>query len=607
MDIGAVYRKYFKNNLFLKIILLFSVITIVTIITFSYLMYRNAAQTAVRRELDNQTRAMDSVNRYIGGKVESVQAMMNDIYRSDSLSAELSIFLLNSYEEYVKFQLDQFTAEETSELGSALDYFLGRIDSDSSIRNIVLYSSDRQVLYSLDDNRRFKLVVTNMARSYIPDVMAAESRNVTAPNYWVSKAIGRDDPRMFAVRVPINDKQTLKNIGQLLVYFDSEQIASALAGYPEMKGTIHVRDANGRVFYDSAGARYGLKLEPESGESTAVLDGQHIEGDVYTNKLSSGEGGYAIVGEATREEMAVSYVGTRNTILLISFICIAVATLIPSLFIMNFAKRTNEIIRFTRKVKNGDLNARIDETREDELGQISKSFNAMLDELNQYIDKVYKAEINQKHAELAALQARVNPHFLYNTLEVIRMRAFSQGDSDAAEMIYSLSVLFKNLVNPKRQSTMQSELEACRLYLELFRIRYKNKFAYEIDCPPELSGVPVMRLALQPIVENYIVHGIDPAREDNFLAIRVRPEGGDIRVTVEDNGKGIEPDKLAEIRDRLSVAEETEGSFGLRSVHARLNLVYGQPYGVDIESEPGEGTTVTVRLPQAEEGVIHDA
>jgi len=596
MAIGSIYRKYFKNNLFLKLILLFSLITIATIITFSYLMYRTAAQSAVRRELDNQARAMESVNRYISGKYESVRAMMNDVYRSDTLSANLSYFLLHSYDSYVKYQLDHYSAGNGGEFASVTEYFFNRLDSDADIRNIVLYSSEKQVLYAFDANKRFKLVPTNAARSYIPDVMAMETRNVTAPNVWVSKAIGQSDPRVYTVRVPVNDKQTLKNIGQLLVYFDSERISNALAGYKtDLKGTIVVRDANGNVFYDSAGTRYGQKLEIVDGEP-AALDGRQLANGVYTNRLSSGEGGYAVIGEATREEIAASYKGTRNTIVLICLICIAVATLIPSLFIMSFARRTNEIIRFTRRIKNGDLKARIVDTHEDELGQISRSFNAMLDELNQYIDRVYKAEIKQKHAELAALQARVNPHFLYNTLEVIRMRAFSQGDNDAAEMIYSLSMLFKNLVKQNREYTLHHELEACRLYLEMFRIRYKNKFAYEVECPPELRSAAVMRLSLQPIVENYIVHGMDPARTDNRLSVRVMADGGDIRAVIEDNGKGIEASRLAELKALLKSAEESEG-FGLRSVHARLNLVYGEPYGLDIESEPGAGTTVTIRLP----------
>ncbi|MFD2879620.1 sensor histidine kinase [Paenibacillus rhizoplanae] len=189
------------------------------------------------------------------------------------------------------------------------------------------------------------------------------------------------------------------------------------------------------------------------------------------------------------------------------------------MFISNFAKRTHRIIRFTRKVKNGDLNTRIVDGKEDELGQIAKSFNSMLDELNQYIDQVYKAEIKQKHTEIATLEARVNPHFLYNTLEVIRMRAISSGAKDVGEMIYSLSMLFKSYVRPKLKYTFKDELEACRLYLELFRIRYKDRFAYTIECSPELEELPVLKMSLQPVIENYVLHGMRTGQTDNVIRI----------------------------------------------------------------------------------------
>lgn len=247
----------------------------------------------------------------------------------------------------------------------------------------------------------------------------------------------------------------------------------------------------------------------------------------------------------------------------------------PGVVHHQFYTWTNRIIKFTRKVKNGDFAARIDDPREDELGQISRSFNDMLDELNAYIERVYKAEIKQKQTELVALHTRINPHFLYNTLEVIRMRAISQGAKDVGEMIYSLSVLFKSLVQQKRNYTLKDELETCRLYLELFRIRYKDRFDYTITYDPELADKSVMKLSLQPIIENYIIHGIRTERYDNRLSVEIREEGDMLIAEVCDNGKGIEPDRLNEIREELEKPEESGKMFGLRSVHSRLRFLYG--------------------------------
>ncbi|MNW53089.1 Sensor histidine kinase YehU [compost metagenome] len=226
----------------------------------------------------------------------------------------------------------------------------------------------------------------------------------------------------------------------------------------------------------------------------------------------------------------------------------------------------------------------------------------MLDNLNLYIDKVYKAEIKQKQAELAALESRVNPHFLYNTLEVIRMRAISQGASDVGEMIYSLSMLFKGYVQQKENYSLKDELEACRLYLELFRIRYKDRLSYEITCHRELEDTPVMKMSLQPIIENYIIHGLRTERTDNAVSITVaRKDTGMIQAEIVDNGRGITHDRLEEITRNLNQPDSYSESFGLRSIHERLKLLYGDPYGVKVQSEEGRGTTVIITFPVREE------
>ncbi|MBD2870881.1 sensor histidine kinase [Paenibacillus arenilitoris] len=597
MRLGSLYGKYIKNNLFMKIILLFALITIVTIITFSYLMYLSMSQSALQRQLDVQRRAMESVSGYIGGKYESVQTMMVNVYRDEELAFNLSYLMENPYPEYVEHRLDKYYNDNSTST-DVVQFFRNRLDDDRDIRSLMLYSAELQQLYTFNDARQFKIVSANAANSFIPDAMyLEEDSNVSIPNVWVKKAIDLEDQPLFSVRVPVNNKQSLRNIGQLLVYFESNELMENLARFEEkIMGSIVVLSADGDVIFDSSGRGYGGKYPYFEQVSASLSDGE-VADNFIMNKSMHTQGGFTVLSMVPKAELEASYVGLRRTIVTISSICIFFTILIPSLFIGNFAKRTHNIIRFTRKVKQGDLSARIEDVKEDELGQISKSFNDMLEELNQYIDRVYKAEIKQKHTELAALEARVNPHFLYNTLEVIRMRAVSQGAGDVGEMIYSLSVLFKSYVQQKPNYTLQDELEACRLYLELFRIRYKDKFAYDIRCEPGLKGKAALKMSLQPVIENYILHGLRTDRHDNRIEIAVRKDGDLIRAEVTDNGKGIEPGRMEEIRRGLDDPDANAESFGLRSIHERLRLLYGPGYGIEIESTPEEGTTVTVLYP----------
>lgn len=601
MKAKSLYDNYVKNNLFMKMILLFALITTVTIVTFSYFMFNVMSESIVRNELENQKKAMDSVNSYMTRKYESVQSIMLDVYRNESLSLHLAYFLQHPFEDYMKYQLDQYANEADIEMPMGLEYFDNKLDSDTDIANLMLYSSEKQFLFAYKQGHVSKLISTNASRSYIPDAMALENTAVSVPNAWVRSAIDQHEPKLYAMRVPITDKNTFKNLGQLLVYFNAERIQKTLESYQnQLKGYILVLGPAGEVLFDSSDRYYGARY-PYADKIDSLYDTAMLEQESYVTTLTQSQAGYMVVGIAPKAEVAEAYQGLKRTVSLISAICIVTVLLVPILVVINFAKRTNKIIRFMRKVESGDLSARIQDEKEDELGQISRSFNDMLDELTRHIDRVYKAEIKQKHTELAALQARVNPHFLYNTLEVIRMRAVSQGAKDVGEMIYSLSVLFKSFVQPKGENTLKDELETSRLYLELFRIRYKDKLSYEITCDESLASRRIMRMALQPIIENYVVHGLEPRRSDNRIRISVWQTVDRVRIQVEDNGSGIDPERLESIRLAMDSPEEAGESFGLRSVHERLKLLYGMDYGIEITSTPGVGTIVTLEFPDTED------
>lgn len=598
MIIMKIYRKYFKNKLFLKIIFLFSMITIVTIIIFSYLMFHAMSNAAVERQLDIQRNAVQNINQYINNKYESVQNMVRDTYRDIDLATNISYFLEHPYNDYVRFRLDRNDSGSTTDI---VQVFRNRMEDDPDISSLMLYSASLQELY-VYNNTNFKIISTNASRSFVPDAMYLEENSkVSSPNVWIRKSIDLPESPMFSVRIPINNNATLRNIGQLEVYFNSERIWDSIENYREtVKGRIFVLSSHGDVIFDTDGTYYGERY-PYIEQINTVYENDITHSGDSIIKLTDTEGGYTVLSLVPKKELAATYQGVRSTIILVSSICILFAILISSVFIMSFARRTHNIIHFTRKVKNGDLTARITESRDDELGQIAKSFNEMLVDLNLYIDRVYKAEIKQKHTEIAALEARVNPHFLYNTLEVIRMRAVSQGAADVGEMIYSLSMLFKSYVQQKPRYTLKDELEACRMYLELFRIRYKDKFRYQINYDPQLKNKTLLKMSLQPIIENYILHGMRTDKTDNEITIKVTKIHEYLCVEIKDNGQGIPPERLGQIKEGLANPDKYSGSFGLRSIHERLRMLYGAPYGVEIKSELGRRTVVTVLFPDLRE------
>ncbi|MFB9274069.1 sensor histidine kinase [Cohnella cellulosilytica] len=605
MKFGKLYRNYIRNNLFVKVIFVLALIVNATIITLSYLLFNLLSASVIEGELNNQKQAMDRINRYLEQKYDWMQDAVSDIYRNGALASNVSYFLKHSYGDYVQYMLDQ----NYEGIGStdAVSYFAGRMESDPDIQNIILYSSQRQEMYVYDSRGASRLYDVNATRSYLPEIMAAEGPAASVPNVWVRKTINQWNPQLYGMRSRLNDKNSLENIGQLLVYFDAGMAGRALEhNRAPLKGTILVLTQDGQVMLDTSNRYYGAPF-PYLEQVRSLNAIEKLDEPAYISTLPQNKAGYTVVGLSPVREVAEAYAGLKRTIVLVSAVCISVAIVIPSLVIVSVSRRTNRIVLFMKKVENGNLTARLQDPREDELGQISHSFNEMLDELNRRIDREYKAEIRLKQTELSALQARIKPHFLYNTLEVIRMRAVSRGADDVAEMIYSLAALFRNSVSANPECTLREELEMCRLYLELFRIRYKDKFAYKVECEPELASAVVFRLLLQPLVENYIVHGLDTERSDNLLELQAYRDGELIVVRLRDNGKGMKPEELKSLVRELADPESPEGtSFGLRSVNDRLKLTYGPAYGLTLESEPGAGTTVTAVWPADKEGADSD-
>lgn len=601
MSIRTMYRNYFRNNLFIRYMFIFSLITVGCIIAFSYLSILFVSQIAVQQHMDVQKRAMESVSREMENKFEAVQAMLRDVYRDEDLSRNVSYLLENSYEDYVKHSLDSFFNENKSN-SDPLQYFMNKTEDNSDISSMVLYSAMQQNMFVFHPLRRFELITTNAGRSFIPDSMLLDDSKISKPNIWVRKAIQLEDTPMYSIRVPISNKDLLRNVGQLLVYVDAKSLQRTLDTYHhELLGSFLVVSPKNEVLFDSSGAWYGKTFLASDVENASSSFGKNFK-DIQVTTLTNTKAGFTVINLIPQAELAKTYRGKQELIIILGGISIVIAIIMVSFVIQRFARRTHEIIRFTRKVKNGDLEARIQNVKEDELGQIAKSFNDMIEELNSYIDRVYKADIKQKHTEIAALEARVNPHFLYNTLEVIRMRAISQGAMDVGEMIYSLSALFKSYVRQKPNYTLKDELEACRLYLELFRIRYKDRFSYEIHCAQPLEALGTMKMSLQPIIENYILHGIQSNREDNRIVIMLQEDEHDLIAIVRDNGRGIPEERLEQLRSTIEREEQAGDSFGLRSIHERLRLLYGEPYGIEIQSEVGIGTEVRVRFPNSGKG-----
>jgi len=254
---------------------------------------------------------------------------------------------------------------------------------------------------------------------------------------------------------------------------------------------------------------------------------------------------------------------------------------------------------FTYEEEPGDRLFPMDET-----GQMHRNFRIMLDRINELINENFKKQLAIKESEFKALQSQINPHFLYNTLESINWSAKISGQRDISTMVESLGYLLRSAISHKNPLIpLKEELEMLRHYVAIQRVRYEERLDFEADVPPELEGCIVPKMTLQPIVENAIHYGVERMIEPCRIRVRADVAEGRIRIIVEDEGPGMTKQALEQWR---AGELPTRGSgIGLRNIDERIRLMFGEEYGLTLESEYGAGTRVTVTLPVDREEEQH--
>ncbi|HBL2211015.1 TPA: sensor histidine kinase [Enterococcus faecium] len=261
-----------------------------------------------------------------------------------------------------------------------------------------------------------------------------------------------------------------------------------------------------------------------------------------------------------------------------------------------YSQQVSIVMQAMDQTAAGNLETRIDITNtEYELKELSIGINEMLDSINQFVEDIYKLEIKQQDAHMRALQAQINPHFLYNTLEYIRMYAISEGSEELADVVYAFSALLRNNTNQEKTITLKEELDFCEKYVYLYQMRYPNRVAYHFMIDPDLEKIEVPKFVFQPLVENYFKHGIDFTRFDNALSVKVLQEGKRVRIIIKDNGKGMTEKRLKQIEEKLSHPKvELHGSIGLQNVNERLRASFGSSYYMSLENNETGGLTVSI-------------
>lgn len=317
----------------------------------------------------------------------------------------------------------------------------------------------------------------------------------------------------------------------------------------------------------------------------------------YYPALLPGSGYYLLMVQ--QKVLADSTISTMRTVSLITAaISFAMCFVFSAIVSRSMSRPISRLSKAMAQVKEGDLDVTVHTGRTDELGRLTQSFNQMTRDLQAYMQKILQQQREVDESQIRLLQAQLNPHFLYNTLDTVKWLAKINDVPQIATITSNLAVILRRSISEGNFVTLRQELDMIQSYIDIQRIRFSGRFRYVVDLPPALEDCVLPKLILQPIVENAIIHGL-AEKESGYIYIYALPDGEDLLISVTDDGCGMSPEVIAKLHRADS--HISEGHLGLYNVNHIVRMNYGQRYGLSAHSVAGVGTTITVRLPMRKE------
>lgn len=575
-----------------KILILFYGIVVITsllIVFFSYTISINQLKKEVGNSLLRDTKR-------IAASIDFLQRDVNELSSFLVLDQRIQNFI-SPHSDFTKYSLGPLAS-----LLASKDY----------ISFIALYSFQGDKYYFSNDSSTLIMDLELIKRtSFYREVLEKNGAPMwlSLENLPFDLIIKNNYPKIAMARVLL-DFNTYKPEGLLVICINIPTIEKVYSeNLKEKESAFFIADRNGNIIsFKSTFSGF----TPKSAQNILakyLKDKQNVVININSSKL--------LVTSSpipTSDWRLVSVVSLKNAInsIRISFIefylrilvfCLLFAFLVSMYFSRALTHPLERLANSMKKVRQGNLEEKVEFEyhSKDEIAIVIKEYNRMVERINDLINRILKLEINKREAELKALEAQINPHFLYNTLDTIFWKAEKAKDRELSEMICSLSRLFRLTLNRGEEFIqVRGEKELIERYLFLQSKRYKNKFKYSVKISDEILDYYIPKLILQPFVENAIVHGLENNSEESFVEVIGEKEGENLKFIIKDNGPGMSEETLEKLK-RFIESENIEEKVGyaIRNVNERLRLYYGDKYELKIESRQGEGTTISLILPES--------
>ncbi len=495
-------------------------------------------------------------------------------------------------------------------------------DMGAYLRNIILNVNEIQSVcivsnggdYISADNNKTKISIKSIvppASDVLDDIRRQAETGGGAP-VWVIQPQNKAPAHILYART-LYDRDTYKEIGLMVILLNSDyfnsvfqnvesgnmQNIAVLSGSGSASQVILSRDASPKAQLPADDLR-------RVADNGWFIDGRRQVLVTYTQMSSPA---WKVLSYVSLGSLYRDIRDLRNKILFSCLITILAISLVGSLMSYDFISAINKLVTGMKKVQQGEENVSINLDRRDEIGYMGETFNNMVSEISMLEKWVYREQLTRKEAEIKSLQSQINPHFLFNTLESINWMAQLENAPDISETVTALATLMEaNISRDDKFIPLRQELDYIDNYMLILKKRFEDRLELIERIDEGSLDIEIPRLLIQPVVENAVYHGVGNTRGKGIIRLVTHTQGGELTVTVEDNGAGIEPERLTELNRRMQVDDQTYfenlanrhgGGIGLENVNRRIRLFYGSEYGIRIESVLGEYTRVILRIPVA--------
>lgn len=590
MKIQSCFRNMKLKN---KLVLLNTLLVLISLGALSYMSYTQSSKSLNSEVLYSTKQLLNQTESFLTYKISKIQDISDAIVLDSNLNEMLS---LSPSEYELPFQLRDF---------GKMSLNLRAFQRDDEIFRIRVYIPD-QLEYAYEGVNFFRYSEFTASQLY-PTLLQHFGKML-----WISDEDAIDSmkhsdlPTVHSIRFIRSLNSFNIHLGILDIDVREDVLSSIVKrANPFGNGLAYLQNSKGEIIAGPDSARLTRWILNQDTAASIAAQGDpwktlQVGGNevIAGVKMIAGTD-WSLVSVVPLQSVYASGHKVRNQILFFMFLLAVLSSLLVYWISSSQTRRIGMVIRKMRRVQSGELEPVKSDGSRDEVGELVENFNFMVSRMKIILDEQYKLGQEAKNSELKALHSQINPHFLYNTMDLINWMAIQHNVPEISSLVQSLSQFYKLSLNKGEETiSLGKELEHTQLYVDIQNRRFGNTIELNIDVDEALLDYSIPKITLQPIIENSILHGIretEKRRGEIFIYSYREPNA--IVLVIQDNGIGM-PEELVNRFNAKEISTEKQDGYGIRNINHRIRLLFGFSYGLHFDSRMGEGTTVEIRIPR---------